>query len=425
MKKELLEKEVKDKKNIIVTGDISAGKTTKVMFPLVEKMMEENESILIMDPKEEYLNRYYEDFKAKGYNTIILNLRDFDKSDGWNPIEYPYNLYKKGNIDKALEYIEKIGKTIFYESGNVDPFWSSTATDFFIGVTLALFEDGKEEEIHLNSINELFNGVSKRYENSDYTTIYLNSKKPRSQAYLCASPTLLAPRETKDSILSVSRQKIRTYVSREKLNHLMNKTTFEYEDIANTPTVIFVIAKDENKLLNTIPAMFIEQLFLALVDLKGTNKFNFVLDNFDIIERYNDFVDMLGSGISRNMKFYIGTRSLNKVFDDYGMYLKDLCNIITVSNDKIEINNEQIANEYEEIEQKESNVDYPALNKKEIQLIDLEKILRDKKKAEMLKSIENPGRDTKELEPVSVDELINKIDKKIAELDGEDKNHRN
>jgi len=422
MKKELLEKEVKATKNVIVTGDISVGKTTKTMFPLVEKMMEKNESMLIMDPKEEYISRYYEDFKAKGYRTIILNFRDFDKSDGWNPLEYPYNLYKKGNTDKALEYIEKIGKTIFYESGNVDPFWSSTATDFFIGVTLGLFEDGKEEEIHLNSINELFNGVNRRFGNSDYTTTYLKSKEPSSQAYLCASSTLLAPRETKDSILSVARQKIRTYVSREKLNHFMNKTTFEYEDIASTPTVIFVIAKDENKSLNTIPAMFIEQLFSALVDLKVTNKFNFVLDSFDIIERYNDFVDMLGSGISRNIKFYIGTRSLDKMFEDYGMYLKELCNIITVATDKIEINNEKIANEYEELEQKESKIEYPTLNSKEIQLIDLEKLIRDKKKAALLKSIENPERDTK---PISVDELINKIDKRIAELDAEDKNHRN
>ena len=31
-----------------------------------------------------------------------------DKSEGWNPLEYPYNLFKNGEQDKAQEYLEKI-----------------------------------------------------------------------------------------------------------------------------------------------------------------------------------------------------------------------------------------------------------------------------------------------------------------------------
>lgn len=421
MKRELLEKEFNTSKNIIVTGDVSVGKTAKIMFPLVEKMMENNESMLIIDSKEEYINRYYDDFKSKGYNTIILNFRDLDKSDGWNPIEHPYNLYKKGNIDKSLEYVEKLGKTMFYESGSVDPFWSLTSADFFTGVSLGLFEDGKEEEINLNSVNLMFNGIDRKFGTSDYITHYFNSKKPTSQAYMCASTTFLAPKDTKGSILSVARQRLRTYVSREKLSVLMSKTTFNYEEIANKPTVIFVIARDENKYLNTIAAMFVEQLFAILIDLKVSNKFNFVLDNFDIVERYNDLVDMLGSGISRNIKFVIGTRSLEKMLEDYGMYIKKLCNVIALSNDTIEINNEQIANEYEEIENKVSNINYPTLNIKEIKLFDLEKFIQDKKKDDIVKSMENMGVQPKPLDKPSIDVLINKIDDKLAELDAEEK----
>ena len=111
MKKEILKEMLNSKKNLIVSGDISSGKTSNVLFPLVEEAINDGQSLFILDSKEEYINKYYNDLKNKNYNIIILNLRDLNKSDGWNPLEYPYNLYKKGMIDEAIDYIEKQAKT--------------------------------------------------------------------------------------------------------------------------------------------------------------------------------------------------------------------------------------------------------------------------------------------------------------------------
>ena len=59
-------------RNLIVDGKLSAGKTTNVMFPLVEKMIDNSESLFILDSKEEYLNKYYNTLKSNGYNVIII-----------------------------------------------------------------------------------------------------------------------------------------------------------------------------------------------------------------------------------------------------------------------------------------------------------------------------------------------------------------
>ena len=318
MKNEILEKVLNAHKNLIVTGDIASGKTTNILFPIVDNAINNKESLFILDSREEYINKYYDKLKENNYNIVILNLRDMDKSEGWNPLEYPYNLFKNGNEDKAQDYLEKIGKTIFYENTNSDPFWSTTASDFFTGITLGLFEDGKEDEVNLNSVNGMFNGVDKRFGATDYITEYFTAKGVTSKPYIFASTTFLAPKETKGSILSVARQKLRLYVSREKLSYLMNKTTFNFEDVASKPTAIILIARDENRSLNTLSAMFIEQLYAILLERKAKVKFNFVLDNFDIIEKCNDLVDILGSCLSRNIKVYLATRSLEKLLDEYG-----------------------------------------------------------------------------------------------------------
>ena len=93
---------------------------------------------------------------------------------------------------------------MFYENSSQDPFWALTASDFFTGVTLALFEDGNADEVNLNSVNNMFNGIDKKFGASDYITEYFKTKETSSKPYIFASTTFLAPRDTKGSILSVS-----------------------------------------------------------------------------------------------------------------------------------------------------------------------------------------------------------------------------
>ncbi len=423
MKNEMLEKVLNAHKNLIVEGDVASGKSANVLFPIVDSIIEKKESLFILDSKEEYINRYYDKLKANNYNTIVINLRDMDKSEGWNPLEYPYNLYKNGDNDKAQEYLEKIGKMMFYEDSNQDPFWTLTASDFFIGVTLALFEDGSVDEVNFNSINNMFNGIDKKYRATDYITEYFKSKDVSSKPYIFASTTFLAPRDTKGSILSVARQKLRLYVSREKLSQLLNKTTFNFEDIANKPTAIILIARDENRELNAIAAMFIEQLYAILVDLKSKNKFNLILDNFDVIEKCNDLVDILGSCISRNIKTYIATRSVSELANIYGTYMPKLCDLISIGNTNIKlvIGNveETFDKDFETVFVTESNVEYPTLNVTTIKMFDLEKKVRGIE-PQQLGNISFTNTDFLG-DSAKMDELIKNIDDKIEQLNMEAK----
>lgn len=51
MKKEILKEMLNSKKNLIVSGDISSGKTSNVLFPLVEEAINDGQSLLILDSK--------------------------------------------------------------------------------------------------------------------------------------------------------------------------------------------------------------------------------------------------------------------------------------------------------------------------------------------------------------------------------------
>lgn len=422
MKKEILEKVLDSKKNLIVSGDISTGKTLNVLFPLVKEIIDRKESLLILDSKEEYINKYYDDLKSKNYNVVILNLRDLSKSEGWNPLEYPYNLYKNGKVDDAIDYIEKQAKIMFYEDSTADPFWSLTASDFYTGIVLGLFEDGKKEEINLNSVNLMFDGINNKFGISDYVTQYFKLKNPSSQPYVFASTTFSAPKETKGSIVSVARQKLRTYVSREMLSVLLNKTTFNYDDIITKPTAIFVIAKDENKYINNVATMFVEQLFAILVNSQNHNKFNFVLDNIDVLEKIQELSDMLSSGVSRDIKFEIATRSYDDLIEKYGNYITKLSNSVVVGKEiKLLVNNEEFTDEVEHLIPPMVNVaiEYPVLNKTDIKMFNIEEFVRSKQSELNLNN--TLGTTDLSLNSGNIDNLIKEIDKKLEELDTEEK----
>lgn len=422
MKKEILEKVLDSKKNLIVSGDISTGKTLNVLFPLVKEIIDRKESLLILDSKEEYINKYYDDLKSKNYNVVILNLRDLSKSEGWNPLEYPYNLYKNGKVDDAIDYIEKQAKIMFYEDSTADPFWSLTASDFYTGIVLGLFEDGKKEEINLNSVNLMFDGINNKFGISDYVTQYFKLKNPSSQPYVFASTTFSAPKETKGSIVSVARQKLRTYVSREMLSVLLNKTTFNYDDIITKPTAIFVIAKDENKYINNVATMFVEQLFAILVNSQNHNKFNFVLDNIDVLEKIQELSDMLSSGVSRDIKFEIATRSYDDLIEKYGNYITKLSNSVVVGKEiKLLVNNEEFTDEVEHLIPPMVNVaiEYPVLNKTDIKMFNIEEFVRSKQSKLNLNN--TLGTTDLSLNSGNIDNLIKEIDKKLEELDTEEK----
>ncbi len=410
MKEEILKKVLKSKKNLIINGKISTGKTLNIGFPIVKSMIESNESLFVLDSKCEYLKQYYDLLKEKNYNIVIINHRYLKYSEGWNFLEYPYNLYKSGQIDKSIDYLEQIGNGLFYDRES-DPFWGQSAKELFKGVALGLFQDGKKEEINIKSISSMINLGDLEVRESKYLTEYFKMKDSSDISYICASGTIFAPRDTKESIISVAKQKLCLFGSRELLSKHLSKTTFDFNDIINKKTAIFFIAKDESSYLNILTSIFISQLFSILVDKenKNKNKFNFILDNFDSIAYINELSTMMSSGISRNIKFTILTRSKAYFEEQYGYYINSLINEIKVyeKNLEIKVDDEEILSDNENIESelKNSNIEYPILKDNNFQVFDLKNYVNNKYK-------ENK---------INVDDILHRLDLKIMEIEKEEK----
>ena len=310
----------------LIIGSTGSGKTECVVKPLVNLLSKKGESMVITDPKGEIYQYCGEYLKKQGYIIVILNFRDPEKGNSWNPLALPYMYYKQGNQDKATELLEDVSLNILYDKseGGDSAFWQKSAADYFSGLTMGLFMDAKEKEVNLNSINFMSTVGEERRGTKTYIQEYFNLKGEASPAYIFASNTINAPNETKGGILSTFRQKIRLFSTKENLSEMLSYSDFDMRDIGNKKTAVFMIIHDEKKTYHGLMTIFIKQCYETLIDCaqanggKLTYRTNFILDEFANMPPLKDVDSMVTAARSRSIRFSFIIQNFAQLNDVYG-----------------------------------------------------------------------------------------------------------
>ncbi|MGE5455823.1 MAG: VirD4-like conjugal transfer protein, CD1115 family [Ignavibacteriales bacterium] len=310
----------------LVIGATGSGKTEMMVQPMVKILAKKGESMIITDPKGEIYERNANELREKGYNIVLLNFREPQKGNSWNPLSLPYKLYREGNPDKANELLDDLAMNILYDEAaqGQDPFWEKTSADYFAGLSLALFEDAKEDEINLNSINLMTTVGEEKYGNSTYMKEYYSDKSQTSPAYINVASTLMAPNETKSSILSVFKQKIKLFSSRENLSEMLSRSDFDMKDIGRHKTAVFIVVQDEKKTYHSLVTIFIKQCYETLIDVAQENggklpfRTNFILDEFANMPPLKDVTTMVTAARSRAIRFTFIIQNFAQLYQVYG-----------------------------------------------------------------------------------------------------------
>ena len=325
----------------LVMGATGSGKTVIVAKPMIKLLAKHNESMILTDPKGELYEETAELLKAEGYNIITLNFRDPQHGNAWNPMSLPYQLYKEGNTDKAIELLDDLALNILYEEkSSGDPFWEKTAADYFTGLALGLFEDGTPEQINLNSLNLMCSLGEERFggPNNNYIKEYFNGKDPSKPAYINASGTVFTADETKQGIIATFKQKIKLFSSRENLSEMLSYSDFDMRNIGRNKTAVFLIVQDEKKTLHPLATIFIKQCYETLIDVAQESggklpfRTNFILDEFANMPPLKDVTTMVTAARSRLIRFTFIIQNFAQLTQVYGKENGDTirgnCNLV-------------------------------------------------------------------------------------------------
>ncbi len=303
-----------DEAHTLVIGSTGSGKTQSTMLPQLRLAIKAEEPFIVHDVKGEIYDVLSGELKKQNYNIIVINLDNPTLGNNFNPLSLPYELYKNGQKDKAIELLENVGYYFCCNetfNTNSDPFWNNSATSLFIGLALYLFDNAKEDEINISSILNLvseFDKLSEQVKKYDKT----------SATYINLSNIILAPNDTKGSILSVFIQNMRLFVSRETLLRLLSTTNFDIKNIQKDKTALFIISNNKSTSRRLIPLIIEECYFAATLTNDKTHRLNVVIDEFENLIPIKDFNNMLTLSRSYNIKFSIYIRSLLELRNTYG-----------------------------------------------------------------------------------------------------------
>ena len=310
----------------LVIGSSGSGKSRCVVKPLVNVLAKRGESMIVTDPKGELYTASANRLKELGYNVIVLNFRDPMHGNSWNPLTLPYQYYKQGNKDKAVELLNDVALSILYDPNNKnDPFWEKNSADYFAGLALSLFENATEEETNLNSISVMSTDGDERFGTSHYINEYFKLMGTTSAAYTFAASTINAPSDTQGGVLATFRQKIRMFATQINLSEMLGHSDFDMRDIGKGKTAIFIVIHDEKTTYHSLATIFIKQCYETLIDFaqqqpggKLPFRTNFILDEFANMPPLNDVDAMVTAARSRLIRFTFIIQNFAQLNDVYG-----------------------------------------------------------------------------------------------------------
>jgi len=406
--------------------------------------------------------------------------------------------------------LDDLALNILYEenSGNSDPFWEKTSADYFAGIALAMFEDTEEEKININSINMTATVGEDKFGGSTYIKEYFSYKEPSSAAYVNASGTVMAPSDTKGGIISVFKQKVKLFASRENLSEMLSYSDFDLADIGKKPTAVFIIIQDEKKTYHSLATIFIKQVYETLIDVAQQSggklpcRTNFLLDEFANMPPLKDVTTMITAARSRQIRFTLIIQNfaqLNKVYGkDDAETIKGNCgNIIylistelaaleeisklcgekkskkddkTASTPLATVSDLQRMKQFDQIILRLRNspfktsfvpdfkidwgkcvspkIEYPNREKRSVQIFDIREFVKEKKNKKLNDMMANMGGSSgggvpnpfggsgdippmpfgssspKKSNEISVNDLVKKIDQKLAEIEKEEQEQK-
>jgi len=279
--------------NKLYSGIINSGKTEKIISEVKNKI-NNNESMIILDTKNEYKNLF------KEYEIIEFNINNLEKFEGYNPFYRATNLYKENKIDEAIGVIISIGNKIFKTVDSIDPFWDNSAKNLYTSICLYLLENNKE--LNVKEILRVAVGEFDAYKE------YVEKQDILSTISLLGTPIIKSPVETRGGILSVFNQKMGYFAHTPQL---LEKLCVNKEiELKDKNQVIIFNNKSDESFANVILEIIMLDVINKIIDDKIT--YNFILDNFDTLINKNEF-NRTFNNLPNNVECIIGVREINNI----------------------------------------------------------------------------------------------------------------
>ena len=318
----------------LVIGSTGSGKTTTFINPMIQILgaTSAGSSMIMTDPKGELFSLHSKYLQSRGYNVMVLDLRDPYSSYRWNPLDSIWDMYQeyvelgkgfKVHKDALADYPdlekkdpEESYKAQWYEwrgkayadrqdlireasvmrqkvfdemyedlndlvsvicpvESKDDPVWEKGARSIVMATLLAMLEDSENPELGMTKDKFNFFNLNKIIANSENKfkalKTYFQGRSPLSTSVTLSRQVVSAADNTMSSYMSIAFDKLSMFNDR-GLCGLTAATDIDPNKFAEQPTALFLKIPDEKDTRHGLAAVFILCMYKALIKIASSRE---------------------------------------------------------------------------------------------------------------------------------------------------------
>lgn len=247
--------------NVLVIGGSGSAKTRGYAKP---NLLQANTNYVVTDPKQELLDATGGLLKDKGYDIRVLNLVNFDLSDGYNPFRYLRD--DKDVLRLVNNLIQSTTPKGAHES---DPFWTKSETALLQAIILMLFHEAPEYEQNFSTVMRVLEFAEVKEDDEEYVSpldmlfTALEREQPDHIAVRQYKVFKLAAGKTAKSILVSTAVRLAAF-NLPQIKRITDHDEMDLYTLGEKKVALFAVIPDNDTTFNFLVSLLYSQAFQTL-----------------------------------------------------------------------------------------------------------------------------------------------------------------
>lgn len=317
----------------LIFGATGSGKTRTLVFQSIIFTAMAGEGIVVNDPKGELYYYTHRVLQSLGYEVIVMDLQNPEKSCGKNLLQPIIDAVNEKMTDKAQRATWDLIEMLVPKSDKSEPIWTNGEKAIIGACVLAVICDNIDKPQYQNLANVyhfLANMVKPGEDNKTPLEGYIAKLDDTHPAKSLLGITDVAPSRTRSSFYTSALTTLRLFATND-IASVTGTSDFDFTTIAQKKQAIFYILPDQKTSYYPIVTLLVNQQYELLVDYAKEHgnrlpiRVNFFLDEFGNFTPISDIQAKLTVARGYGIRFNLFIQDMAQLEDKYD---KNVANII-------------------------------------------------------------------------------------------------
>ena len=309
--------------HLLCVGATRSGKSRCLVLQSICLLGLAGESIFCSDPKVELYQYTAEFLKKLGYQVLVLDFKNPEKSMRYNLLQPVIDAVNAGDTDRAEMLAWDLTNNLVGKPEG-EKIWTNGECSIIAAAILCVVCDNKNRPEFQNMTNVYWfiSEMCRTIGNKIPLLEYVKKLAPSHPARALLSISDVAPSRTRGSFYTSALTTLRLFTSK-SIYAITHQSDFTLSEMGSKKQALFVILPDERTTFYPVASLIVSQQYEMLAetaDRRGgrlERRVNFLLDEYGNFTPISDMTNKLTVAAGRGMRYALFVQGFDQLEEKY------------------------------------------------------------------------------------------------------------